>query len=56
MPWSGKQKQVAQAVAHGWKPTGTAKGFTQTFAKQVISESKPKKKAKAGSIGDMLRK
>ena len=39
MPWTKKQKRVAQAVEHGWKPTGSAKGFTQGFADLVIEES-----------------
>lgn len=39
MPWSQKQQRVAQAVAHGWKPKGSAKGFTHEFAEQVIEES-----------------
>lgn len=42
MPWTEKQERVAQAVAHGWKPKGKAKGFTKSFAKQVISENKEK--------------
>lgn len=46
MPWSKKQKQVAQAVAHGWKPKGEAKGFSKSFAAQVIAESKLGKGAK----------
>lgn len=42
MPWSERVQQTARAVAHGWKPKGSAKGFTQEFAAQVISESKGK--------------
>ncbi len=38
MPWSKKQMRVAQAVEHGWKPKGSAKGFTKSFASQVIAE------------------
>ncbi len=38
MPWSKKQVRVAQAVEHGWKPKGAAKGFTQDFAAQVVAE------------------
>jgi hypothetical protein len=44
MPWSKKQKRVAQSVEHGWKPTGSAKGFTKDFAEQVIEESDDMKK------------
>jgi hypothetical protein len=44
MPWSKKQKRVAQAVEHGWKPTGSAKGFSKDFAEQVIEESDDMKK------------
>jgi hypothetical protein len=46
MPWTGQQQRVARAVAHGWKPKGSAKGFTRAFAEQVISESKKKRKRK----------
>lgn len=38
MPWSKKQMRVAQAVEHGWKPKGSAKGFTESFAAQVVAE------------------
>jgi hypothetical protein len=44
VPWSRKQKRVARAVTHGWKPTGSAKGFTRDFAEQVIEESGEEKK------------
>lgn len=44
MPWSKKQRDVARAVEHGWKPTGSAKGFTKSFAEQVIEESVEEKK------------
>jgi hypothetical protein len=53
MPWTRKQYQVAQAVVHGWKPTGSAKGFTKSFAQDLVSEwdqlerSKSKKKKKS---------
>jgi hypothetical protein len=46
MPWSKKQEKVALAVAHGFKPKGSAKGFTKAFAAQVIAESKLGKGAK----------
>lgn len=39
MPWTRKQQDVARAVQHGWKPKGSAKGFTKSFAEQVIEES-----------------
>jgi hypothetical protein len=48
MPWSKKQMQVAEAVKHGWKPKGSAKGFTKEFADQVIEEG-----VKPGSIGHL---
>lgn len=38
MPWSKKQVRTAQAVEHGWKPKGSAKGFTRGFAAQVVAE------------------
>ena len=44
MPWTKKQKRVALAVEHGWRPTGSAKGFTKGFAEQVIEESDEMKK------------
>ncbi len=44
MPWSRKQQHVARAVEHGWKPTGSAKGFTKDFAEQVVEESADDKK------------
>lgn len=50
MPWTNKQVRLAEAVKHGFKPTGKAKGFTPSFADQVISEGggkKRKKKTKA---------
>lgn len=40
MPWTKRQQDVARAVEHGWKPKGSAKGFTQDFAEQVTEESK----------------
>ena len=48
MPWSKKQVRVAEAVKHGWKAKGKAKGFTKAFASQVISEGE-----KATSLGSM---
>ncbi len=50
MPWTKSQIRTAQAVEHGWKPKGSAKGFTEKFAAEVIQESesgeyaKPKRK------------
>jgi hypothetical protein len=40
MPWTARQQHTAQAVTHGWKPKGKAKGFTRSFASEVIAESK----------------
>lgn len=52
MPWTRKQQKVARAVEHGWKPKGSAKGFTRDFARQVTVESneeaKPKRKRRKG--------
>jgi hypothetical protein len=49
MPWSSKQKKLARAVMHGFKPTGKAKDFSKDFASLVVVESneKPKKKGKS---------
>jgi len=46
MPWSKKQVRTAQAVEHGWKPKGSAKGFDDDFARKVVAESKLGKGAK----------
>ena len=46
MPWTKKQKDVARAVEHGWTPMGSAKGFTETFAHQVLTEGTKKKMRK----------
>ena len=53
MPWTPKQKKVAQAVEHGWKPKGAAKNFARTvrsgagrgksLADLIVSEYKPKR-------------
>lgn len=54
MPWNEAQRRTARAVAHGWKPTGSAKGFTRGFAEQVLEESGEKKKKKRrGTLGDL---
>lgn len=44
MPWSKKQIRTAQAIEHGMKPTGSAKGFDKEFASQVIEESADEKR------------
>jgi hypothetical protein len=55
MPWTAKQQKTARAVKHGWKPTGSAKGFTRRFASEVVAETaagvptKPPVKAKKRS-------
>ncbi len=47
-PWSEAQVKTARAVSHGWKPKGSAKGFSLGFARDVISEGvKGAKKRKA---------
>jgi hypothetical protein len=35
--------KTARAVAHGWKPTGSAKGFDPSFAQQVLTEGTKRK-------------
>ena len=40
MPWTKKQQRTAQAVEHGWKPKGSAKGFGRSFADMVVTETK----------------
>lgn len=57
MPWSSKQYRVAQAVDHGWQPTGSAKNFARTvksgsgkgesLASLIASEGPKRKKRKA---------
>lgn len=44
MPYTKKQKDLARAVAHGFHPTGKAKGFDKAFASQVLEESGEEKK------------
>lgn len=39
MPYTRKQQNLARAVEHGFKPTGSAKGFSKGFASQVTEES-----------------
>jgi hypothetical protein len=54
MPWSKAQRDTARAVAHGWKPTGSAKGFTKGFAEKVMEESdeaKRRRKAAEERLG-----
>lgn len=47
MPWTAKQKKTARAVAHGWKPKGSAKGFGKNLADLILEEEdKPKRKKK----------
>lgn len=51
-PWTRKQENLAEAVKHGFTPTGAAKGFSKAFADYVIDETpkvgtrKPVKKGK----------
>ena len=56
MPWSKAQESTAQAVLHGWKPTGSAKGFDRAFAAQVVEESgkKLRKKYRGKSLRDLM--
>lgn len=42
MPWPEATRRLARAVAHGFKPSGSAKGFSKDFASQVLAESKGK--------------
>jgi len=52
MPWTKKVQHTAEAIAHGWKPRGSVKGFSKAFADYVIAETpsvgtrKPVKKGK----------
>ena len=39
MPWTTKQVKVAEAVKHGWKPKGAAKGFTKKLASDIVVET-----------------
>ena len=54
-PWTKAQQKTAQAVQHGWKPKGSAKGFDKDFAEEVIEESKDSK-AKRKKAEDKLGK
>jgi hypothetical protein len=41
MPLESKaQARTMQAVAHGWKPTGSARGITPTVAREYIAKTK----------------
>jgi len=44
MPYTKRQRDLARAVSHGFKPTGSAKGFDKGFAEQVLEESGEEKK------------
>jgi hypothetical protein len=39
MPWTRKQIDTARAIEHGWKGKGSANGFGQKFAGEVIAET-----------------
>ena len=52
-PWTKKQQKLAHAVEHGFKPTGSAKGFTKSFAEQVIEESPEQKKRRKTAEGKL---
>ena len=52
MPYNRAQVKLAQAVSHGFKPTGSASGFSKGFATQVLEES-GKAKKKRGTLGDL---
>ncbi len=59
MPWTAKTQRLAQAVRHGFHPTGSAKGFTASFADQVVEESKAlptKRKVKKHSLGNIVKR
>lgn len=55
MPWTERQVRVAQAVRHGWKPRGAAKGFTREFAEQVVDEG-VKGKRKPRNLAELARR
>ena len=46
MPYSAKTVKAARAAAHGWKPTGKAKGMSMAFAEEAV-EAGVKGKGKA---------
>ena len=49
-PWTKKQVRVAEAVKHGWKPKGGAKGFTHKLASDIVVETND------GADKSMIRK
>lgn len=53
MPWSKKQQDTARAVAHGWKPKGSAKGFDREFAELVLEESDDDKSSRRKAEGKL---
>jgi len=56
MPWTEAQQRTARAVEHGWKPKGSAKGFTQSFAHQVTAESGKRKRKTLGELAEHAMK
>lgn len=38
-PFTRRQRDLARAVRHGFKPTRSAKGFSRQFAEQVKVET-----------------
>jgi hypothetical protein len=41
---SKKQEKTMRAIAHGWKPKGSAKGIPVSVAKEFAAADKRKKK------------
>ncbi len=61
MPYTKKQQDLARAVEHGFKPTGSAKGFSRKFAEEVTEESKymptkpaVRKRKRAANLGGLI--
>lgn len=51
MPYNASQMKTAMAVKHGWKPSGSAKGFTKDFAEHVLEMGEKKKRR--GTVGEL---
>ena len=45
---SEKQKRTMLAVAHGWRPTGKAKGISRSVAKEFVKADKAAGRLKQG--------
>jgi hypothetical protein len=50
IPYSRKQVKTARAIAHGWKPSGSAVGMSKGFAQDLLEEDERLKKRKRTAV------